>query len=171
MRGHRISECLCFHQQGCSFDWWGDWGWGVCYKSAALLWGWLAARSSEFSQGCLTSVVKGQLWNVFILTTQSAWLAGITSYHLHPHAHSGTCATLTSSVITSSLPDLYQVMHLKHMDAHLCSPKTLVLLLPIKIWRVKTVRLSFLQRHRRRLGNIQTALPQAMKSNRSSLQS
>lgn len=46
MRGHRISECLCFYQQGYSLDWWGDWGWGVCYKSAVLFWrlaGWLAS--------------------------------------------------------------------------------------------------------------------------------
>ncbi len=48
MRGHRISECLCFHQQGCSLDWWGDWGWAVSNKSAVWCeegWpaGWLAS--------------------------------------------------------------------------------------------------------------------------------
>lgn len=56
------------------------------------------------------------------------------------------------------------------IHSHLHPPPP-VLLLPIKIWRAETVRLSFLPRHRGSSGNIQTALPQAMKSNRSSLQS
>lgn len=185
MRGHRISECLCFHQQSCSLDWWGDCGWGVRYKSAVLLWVWLLAcyawipamsllpsLRTELSQRSLTSVVKGQLRDVFILITQPAWLLTKTAHTCgcaHMHAH--TDAWPLPAVHHLFQPNLFQVMHFKHTDAHPYSPATPVFLLPIKIWRMKTVRLSFLPWHRGSLGNIQTALPQAMKSNRSSLQS
>lgn len=80
------------------------------------------------------------------------------------------------AVSPSASPELVEVMHVTHTDPHPYSPTPThpspqVLLLPIKIWRAETVRLSFLPRHRGSSGNIQTALPQAMKSNRSSLQS
>lgn len=186
MRGHRISECLCFHQQSCSLDWWGDCGWGIRYKSAVLLCGWLLAcyariptmsllpcLRTEFSQRRLTSAVKGQPRDVFILITQLAWLVTKAPYHLHTHMRMRTHPDLWPLPAVHHLfqPNLFQVMHFKHTDAHLYSPTTRVFLLPIKIWRMKTVRLSFLPWHRGSLGNIQTALPWAMKSNRNSLQS
>ena len=65
------------------------------------------ARSSTMplllSQRCLTSAVKGQPGNVFILTTQPAWLVGRTSHRLHmcagahTHTHTHTHITLSSS--------------------------------------------------------------------------
>lgn len=133
MRGHRISECLCFHQQSCSLDWWGDCGWGVRYKSAVLLWGWLLAcyariptmsllpcLRTEFSQRRLTSAVKGQPRDVFILITQLAWLVTKAPYHLHTHAdaHTRRFMTLTSSASPFSAKPLPS----HAFQAHRCTP-------------------------------------------------
>lgn len=102
MRGHRISECLCFHQQSCSLDWWGDCGWGVRYKSAVLLCGWLLAcytriptmsllpcLRTEFSQRRLTSAVKGTAERCFY-SDHSASL--VSNKGTIPFAHTCGCA-------------------------------------------------------------------------------
>lgn len=142
-------------------------GWPACYVWISRM-SLLLYPGTEFSQRCLTSAVKGQLKKKnYILTTHPAWVVRKTSYHM-PDAH--THITLASSA-SPFQPSLFQVTQLEHTGAHPYSLAAPVLLLPIKIWRMKTVRWSFPPWHRGSLGNIQTALPQAMKSNRSSPQS
>lgn len=137
-------------------------GWLDCHAWISTM-SLLLCPGTEFSQRCLTSAAKGQLRNVFILTTQPAWLVGKTSYHLH------TQITFTSSASPSSAQPLSSHATQAHRRTPILTHS--LPLLPIKIWRMKTVRWSFPPWHKGSMGNIQTALPQAMKSNRSSLQS
>lgn len=145
-------------------------GWLSCFAWICMM-SLLVCLRTEFSQQCLTSVVKGRLRNVFIFCPHSQLVkwetfpTAITYMWMHTHITDPheQCFTLLSSTFSSHAT-----------KAHRCTP--ILTLNPSpppanKIRRMKTVRWSFPLWHRGSLGNIQTALPQAMKSNRSSLQS
>lgn len=117
--------------------------------------------------------VKGRPRNVFSLTVQPAWLVRKSSYRLHIRADAHTY-NLHVFLTGGASPFSAQLFSSHVTQAHRRTPILTHNPSPPpanKIWRMKTVRWSFPLWHRGSSGNIQTALPQAMKSNRSSLQS
>lgn len=80
----------------------------------------LPCLRTEFSQRRLTSAVKGQPRDVFILITQLAWLVTKAPYHLHTHAdaHTPRFMTLTSSASPFSAKPLPS----HAFQAHRCTP-------------------------------------------------
>lgn len=123
---------------------------------------------SEFTQQFLTSVVKGQLKNVIILTTQLAWL--VRKDFLHTYAEAQTLTSSASPFAAQPLSSHATQSH-RHtpMLTHNPSP-------PAANKNIKNedseMRWDGVSCHSTggSLGNIQPVLPQAKKSNRGSLQ-
>lgn len=176
--GKRISECLCFHQLGCSLDWWEDRGWGFCYKSAVLIWrlsGWPAMLGSL---GYLYCFARGRVFKVPDLWCQRP---AEKSFYSDMQVSSATekdfirltyaCGCTQTRItyqqcIALSIPTSFKSCRRTKQAQPPFSPTIPALMLPIKKWRMKTMRWSFLPWYRGSCGNIQTALPRAMKSNR-----
>lgn len=88
-------------------------GWLACYARISTI-SLLLCPGTEFSQRCLTSVVKGQPRNVCILTTQLAWLV---RKDFIPLTHMQTRTPLPA-VHHPSQPNLFEVTQHKHTGAH-----------------------------------------------------
>lgn len=112
-------------------------GWLSCFAWICMM-SLLVCLRTEFSQQRLTSVVKGRLRNVFILSTQPACLVRSL---FQTHAHTCGCTRIWHIIHSSSASrfsaQLFLVTQPKHTGAHPFSPSTPVVLLPIKYegWR------------------------------------